>query len=164
VTLDDSEHVVGADLVISAVGQTPDLGLLGGHTLALNEDGTIKVEARTLETSEQGVFAGGDCVTGPATVVEAVAAGRRAALAIDRHFGGASWLSDPVALTIPYKAVDVDVFKARERQAMPVLPVKERAGSFAEVERGFDAQAAGLEVVRCFQCGMFPKVVVDEVA
>lgn len=158
VTLEDSQHIVGADLVISAVGQTPDLGFLGTESLALNEDGTIRVDARTLQTSEVGVFAGGDVVTGPATVVEAVAAGRRAALAIDRHLGGSSRLDDGVGLTIPYEAVDNQRFKPRERQEMQVLPVEERAGCFAEVERGFDARAAGLEVVRCFQCGMFPKV------
>ena len=126
--------------------------------MALNEDGTIRVDARTLQTSQVGMFAGGDVVTGPATVVEAVAAGRRAALAIDRHLGGSSRLDDGVGLTIPHEAVDTQRFKPRERQEMQVLPVEERAGCFAEVERGFDARAAGLEVVRCFQCGMFPKM------
>lgn len=152
-----SEFVVDADLIIAAVGQTPDLSFLAWESPALNQNGTLKVDPVTLATSLSGVFAGGDVVTGPATVVEAMAAGRQAALAIDRHLQGASLKEWPLPTPIPLDAVDVDSFKRRAREVVCSLPVAERVGSFAEVECGFDAAAVQREVVRCFQCGLFPK-------
>ena len=152
-----SEFMVDADLVITAVGQTPDLSFLSWESPALNHNGTLKVDPVTLATSLSGVFAGGDVVTGPATVVEAMAAGRRAALAIDRHLQGASLKGWPLPTPMPLDAVDVGTFKLRTREVASSRPVAERAGSFAEVECGFDAAAAQREVGRCFQCGLFPK-------
>jgi NADPH-dependent glutamate synthase beta subunit-like oxidoreductase len=152
-----SEFVLEADLIIAAVGQTPDLSFLGWESPELNPNGTLKVDPVTYATSLAGVFAGGDVVTGPSTVVEALAAGRRAALSIDRYLHGASLEEWPVPTTIPYEAVDADMFKPHAREEMPSLPAAERAGSFKEVELGFDVSAAQREVVRCFQCGLFPK-------
>lgn len=152
-----SEFVVDADLVIAAVGQTVDASFLAGESAERNPNGTLKVDPVTLATSTPGLFAGGDVVTGPATVVEAMAAGRRAALAIDCYLNGRTMADVPVPTPIPYEAIDVDFFKARPRQEVPSLPVAERTGSFAEVELGFGAAEAQGEVVRCFQCGMFPK-------
>jgi NADPH-dependent glutamate synthase beta subunit-like oxidoreductase/2,4-dienoyl-CoA reductase-like NADH-dependent reductase (Old Yellow Enzyme family) len=152
-----SEFVVDADLVIAAVGQTPDVSFLTWESPALNQNGTLKVDPVTLATSLGGVFAGGDVVTGPATVVEAVAAGRQAALAIDRHLQGAGLKEWPLPTPIPLDVVDVDSFKRRAREVVSSRPVAERVGSFAEVECGFDAAEAQREVVRCFQCGLFPK-------
>jgi NADPH-dependent glutamate synthase beta subunit-like oxidoreductase/2,4-dienoyl-CoA reductase-like NADH-dependent reductase (Old Yellow Enzyme family) len=152
-----SEFVLDADLVITAVGQTPDLSFLAEESPALDPKGTLKVDPVTLATSLEGVFAGGDVVSGPATVVEALAAGRRAALSIDRYLHGAVLEEGPAHTSIPYEAVDADMFRPHPREDMPCLPGAERAGSFREVELGFDASAAQREVGRCLQCGMFPK-------
>jgi NADPH-dependent glutamate synthase beta subunit-like oxidoreductase len=71
-------------MVIFAIGEAPDLEFLP-EEIELNDDGTISVNQITMETSMQGVFAGGDAVTGPATVIEAICAGKRAAESIDDY-------------------------------------------------------------------------------
>jgi len=82
-----SEYHIAADLVITAVGLLPDTGSLGSE-LELNADGTIVVNPVTLQTSLPYVFAGGDVVTGPSMIVNAVGQGRKAAFFIDRFLGG----------------------------------------------------------------------------
>ena len=74
-----SEFVVAADMVIAAIGEVPDLAFLGTSGVAV-EKGTITVDPRTMATNVKGIFAGGDAVSGPATVIEAIAAGTKAAL------------------------------------------------------------------------------------
>jgi NADPH-dependent glutamate synthase beta subunit-like oxidoreductase len=81
VPVEGSEHVRETDMVILAVGEVPDLEFLP-KSVELNEDGTVWVDPITMETSLQGVFAGGDVVTGPATVIQAILAGKRAAESI----------------------------------------------------------------------------------
>jgi formate dehydrogenase beta subunit len=71
-------------MVILAVGEAPDLEFLP-REIELNEDGTVWVNPLTMETSVEGIFAGGDAVTGPATVIEAVCAGKRAAKTIGSY-------------------------------------------------------------------------------
>ncbi|MBS7633296.1 FAD-dependent oxidoreductase [Candidatus Bathyarchaeota archaeon] len=84
IPIEGSEFAVETDMVIFATGETPDLGFLPSQ-VELNEDGTIWVNPLTMETSLQGVFAGGDVVTGPATVIEAIRAGKCAARSIDSY-------------------------------------------------------------------------------
>ncbi|MDH7563737.1 MAG: FAD-dependent oxidoreductase [Candidatus Bathyarchaeota archaeon] len=84
VPIEGSEFTVETDMVIFATGETPDLGFLPSQ-VELNEDGTVWVNPLTMETSLQGVFAGGDAVTGPATVIEAIRAGKCAARSIGKY-------------------------------------------------------------------------------
>jgi NADPH-dependent glutamate synthase beta subunit-like oxidoreductase len=72
------------DMVVLAVGESPDLGFLP-QDIELNEDGTLWVNPITLETSMPGVFGGGDAVSGPASVIEAIRDGKRAAEAIENY-------------------------------------------------------------------------------
>jgi glutamate synthase (NADPH/NADH) small chain len=84
VPIENSEFLLEADLVIEAIGQGPNKILLNSiPDLELNSRGYIKVDPETMQTSIPGVYAGGDIVTGAATVIEAMGAGKRAALAID---------------------------------------------------------------------------------
>ena len=85
--VEGSEFTIEADTALLAIGQEVDQYGLEG-SLDLSGWGTIKANQRTLATSRDGIFAGGDCETGPATVVEAIAAGRRAAVAIDAYVNG----------------------------------------------------------------------------
>jgi len=86
VPVENSEFLLDADLVIEAIGQGPNKVLLNAISdLELNSRGYIKVDPETMQTNIPGVYAGGDIVTGAATVIEAMGAGKRAALAID-HF------------------------------------------------------------------------------
>jgi NADPH-dependent glutamate synthase beta subunit-like oxidoreductase len=152
-----SEFVIDVDTVIAAVGEAPDLAFLDAAKFALNGNKTLKAASPAFVTNVKGVFAGGDAVTGPATVIEAIAAGKKAALAIDKYLRGESLdYQEPVPSIIGIEDVDLERFKKRERQEMPLSPAAERAKSFGEVELGFSERTALFEADRCFQCGLFP--------
>jgi NADPH-dependent glutamate synthase beta subunit-like oxidoreductase len=158
IQLAGSEFVVDADMVISAVGQIPDLSFLNMARLEAASGGTLRVDRQTLATRVDGIFAGGDAVSGPSTAIEAIAAGKRGAMSIDRYLrrqrpdGQA-----PPPYTIALEDVDTGQFKKRKRQKMPVLPPKRRIGGSKEVEIGFSELAAHGEADRCLQCGLFPR-------
>ncbi|MBU2560320.1 FAD-dependent oxidoreductase, partial [archaeon] len=84
VRIEGSEFTIDVDNVIAAIGQVPDTTYLKDQ-VETTAFGTLKVDSETLETTSVGIFAGGDCVTGPSSVVEAIAAGKRAAIAIDDY-------------------------------------------------------------------------------
>jgi len=158
VPIKGSEFIIDADTVISAIGEVPDLSFLDTARFHMTATKTIKVNPHTLATNISGVFAGGDAATGPATVIEAIAAGRKAAIAIDKYLRGQSLeYEEPVLNTVDIQDVDTAKFKKRKRQKMPAVPPKKRIQSFKEVELGFSEQAALSEAERCFQCGLFPK-------
>ena len=109
-------------------------------------------------TGTDGVFAGGDVVSGPATVIEAIAAGRKAAISIDKYLRRDNLdFEELVPQTIGIEDVDIERFNKRERQKMATLPQKERIQCFKEVELGLTELEALSEADRCFLCGMFPK-------
>ena len=87
VPVEGSEFMIESDMVILAIGEMPDLTFLPKE-IEITEAGTIAVDPFTMETSMPGVFAGGDVVSGPATVVEAIVAGKRAASSIERYLKG----------------------------------------------------------------------------
>jgi formate dehydrogenase major subunit len=110
-----------------------------------------------MATNIDGVFAGGDVVSGPATVIEAIAAGRKAAIAIEGYLRGENLDYERVVPdAIKMDEVDTAMFKKRKRRKMSELPPKKRVKGFAEVEQGFTELEALAEADRCFQCGMFP--------
>lgn len=145
-----------ADAVIMAIGQAPDLPFLEKSQVERTRGGGIKVDPATLETSLKGVFAGGDLVSGPASVVEAIAAGRKAAASIDKCMGGAGDIAEVLAekgKPKPWMGREED-FAFRAKSAMPCLAPQERVKSFAEVELGFDDKLALAEAQRCLKCGL----------
>ena len=157
IRIEGSEFVIDADMVISAIGEVPDLSFLDTRKFAVTRNNTIKVNPHTMATNADGVFAGGDVVSGPATVIEAIAAGRKAAIAIDRYLRGESLDYElPAPDTIRMDDMDKAMFKKRKRQRMSELPPKRRVKGFGEVEQGFTELEALAEADRCFQCGMFP--------
>ncbi|MBI2859592.1 MAG: FAD-dependent oxidoreductase, partial [Chloroflexi bacterium] len=155
----DSEFEVGADMVIAAIGQSVDnIGLS-----ALFAGGRILVDPETLETGRRGVFAGGDAVTGPRTAIEAIAAGKRAAVSIDRYLRSAGLPEGraPSRPDAPPAGVPSQVERSNlkpyldiptPRTPMPELPVPARISSFEEVELGFSEEAARAEARRCLGC------------
>ncbi|MBP7674824.1 MAG: putative selenate reductase subunit YgfK [Thermoanaerobaculia bacterium] len=151
VPVDGSEVVLPADTIVTAIGQETALEFLGGAAVDAKRDGTLDARAATGETSRPGIFAGGDVVRGPASIIKAVADGRAAAEEIARRHG-----VRPVAE--PHLPKDASVAamlakKARLAAAEPVpeLPVVERGG-FAEVLQPLDADAARREAARCLDC------------
>jgi hypothetical protein len=118
--------------------------------------GTIKVNSETLATGIDGVFAGGDVATGPASVIKAIAAGRKAATSIDRYLGGSGDITE--MLVAPSKASPSfgkeDGFADKPRVRMPHVPVEQRINNFSEVELGFVKGKAGEEAARCLRCDL----------
>lgn len=156
-TVAGSEFILDTDLVIAAIGQSSDLSILEGTDVQVTQKTTIVADPHSMATRVKGIFAGGDAVSGPATVIEAMAAGRKAALAIDAYLSGKALEIMPDPQIIDYEQVDVDMFKKTTRQEMPLRSVGDRLQGFSEVDLGFDELAALRESDRCFQCGMFPQ-------
>jgi heterodisulfide reductase subunit A len=146
-----TEEILPVDTVIAAVGQVPDLAGAGG--LAARRGGTLEADATTLVTPERGVFAAGDAVSGPDTVVGAIAAGRRAAESVLRFLRGQDLAAGREAERRPVpETPDARHMHPGKRPAMPEIPVPERLGNFREIELGLDEAAATAEAARCLSC------------
>jgi heterodisulfide reductase subunit A2 len=148
-----SEFVMGVDNVIIAIGQQVDKGTLLKEA-ALTKWGTVVADPVTLETNIEGVFAGGDVVAGPADVVGAVAAGKEAAISIDRYLQGTDLKEGRPKVREKVKDVSKEGVAKRARARMPMLETAKRSGSFAEVDLGFDEKTAVEEANRCLNCAV----------
>lgn len=143
--------VLHVDNVFAAIGQSPDGSFADGlPELALTKSGIVLSDPATGETNIDGLYAGGDCSTGPWTVVGAIGAGRNAAKAIDRRLGG-TWHQNADA-PVERKLIGEVIEDPMPRAVMPELPAYERAQCFSEVELGFALDDAIREATRCFQC------------
>ncbi len=142
-----SEHWLSFNNVVAAVGETPDIP--EGMRSLVGEDGRIWVHDKTFMTKAERVFAGGDAVTGPRTVVEAVAAGKKAAVAIDRFLmnRGKIELARDQGYLKPYWQ-----FNGGGRAFPEVLRVDERLQGFSEVISVLGEEAAKEEAKRCMRC------------
>jgi NADPH-dependent glutamate synthase beta subunit-like oxidoreductase/Pyruvate/2-oxoacid:ferredoxin oxidoreductase delta subunit len=153
----DTEFVIEADHVVVAVGQSPNAAQLGFEGLKIDQrTGIIKVDPLTMETSIPGIFAGGDCVTGPNNVVDAMAAGLRAAESICRYIQGRDLvvrrnIEPPQTADVDLDMVEIRPFK---RAVMPVLPLQKRKNSFEETTTGLSTVVASKEAQRCLNCGL----------
>jgi formate dehydrogenase beta subunit len=149
-----SEFTLEFDNIIAAIGQRPDT--VTGFKIDVNPNGTIKVTQSGLATNRQGVFAGGDVVSGPASVIEAIADGRRAASSIDQYLGGEGTIDEvlaiPWGLMSPGGVGEVEGFKNRIQGDM--LLAKERIKSFTQVEASLTKEQAIENAKRCFWCDM----------
>ncbi|MCP4118404.1 MAG: FAD-dependent oxidoreductase [Desulfobacteraceae bacterium] len=175
VPVENSEFTVDCDMIVPAIGQGLDLGGMD-EAFELNAWGTLKVDYQTMETSIPGVFAGGDAVTGPATVIEAVAAGHRVVAAM------AQYLTNRCGDTIPHGDTSIEVSPIDTTEVSPIITsrngdisvqygdtfikvspnVREkplfldagtRKKSFDEVDKGLSEEGAKKEAERCINCG-----------
>jgi NADH-quinone oxidoreductase subunit F len=153
-----SEFAAEADTVIAAVGQAPDLSFLPPDSaLERTRWETLVVNTNSLATNVPGVFAGGDFVTGPGMVVEAIAAGRRGALAIDKFLRGDASRVEiydrKIKLAAEGRAQELDeTWEEKPRTKVTTLPLPERRTSFTEIEIGFSEDIAQREAKRCLRC------------
>jgi NADH-quinone oxidoreductase subunit F len=149
----DAFFTLEADLLIAAVGQSLAAGeIINGVGLKLNERGFIGVNPVTGQTSEPWVFAGGDAVAGPSSVIEAVQGGEKAAVGIDLLLSGenrAFWRVDKPADT--FFDPDADPMDT-PRGAPKLIPVGKRKGNFEEVETTWSRSVALCEAKRCLRC------------
>ena len=152
-----SEFVLPCDTVIATIGQSPDVGALGERMgLETTKWGTLAADPLTLETGLPGVFAGGDCVTGPDVVIHAELAGKKAATSIDRWLNHQD-LRAGRELEGPYRTeyvVDTTGVLMQQQVPVPSLDPATRGRTFAEVHVGYTADEAIAEAKRCLACGI----------
>jgi heterodisulfide reductase subunit A len=153
-----SEFQMDVDLVVLAIGQVPDLNLLGDdRNIAITRDHRIQVDGSTFATRRDGVFAVGDAVTTDhMSAIEAIGMGKKAAAAIDAYLQGMPseqlmGVSDDAA--IAKRELTPEEKYPIPRTPMPVIPVDQRLTDFSEVELGFDPSQAMAEAQRCLVCG-----------
>ena len=156
VPVQGSEFVISADVIVPAIGQEPDLSFLSEESgVKVSKWNFIEVDPDTLQTSRRGVFAGGDAITGPASVIEAIATGQKAAVVIDNYLKREDLT---VGQKNPRPRMLVDMIEMTEemegyvRPEMPTLPIDNRKTSFEEAETGYDEKVAMCEATRCLRC------------
>ena len=150
-----SEFSMIFDTIIAAIGQHPEIPRQ--FDLAIDKGNVIHADSDNLATSKEGVFAGGDVISGPASVIEAIAAGRRAASSIDKFLGGDGNIEEILLerpAPQPYTGKRDKGFADLKRAEMPTIPLSERHDGFSEVELGFNEDQAINETKRCLQCDL----------
>jgi NADH-quinone oxidoreductase subunit F len=154
-----SKFEMEADLVIPTIGQFPDMGFAQGfHGLQTTARGTIQADPHTLATTVEGIFAGGDMVSGPATVIQAITAGKKAAVSIDAFVRG---VERPKERSAPLRRATVErtevperLMEQLKRPKIPTLPMQERKTTFEQVEIGLTEKMARDEGRRCLRCDL----------
>ncbi len=148
-----SEFTLPVDMVIAAIGQSPDISFLSEESgIKFTKWGTIEVDAVNFTTGRSGVFAGGDFMTGPRNAIEVIGDGRKAARAIDKHLSGDKesgynyFFKDkgPTRNDLGYESIP--------RQEQNAVPMGSRWDIDKEVELGFSKENASKEADRCLLC------------
>ncbi|MBN2137470.1 MAG: FAD-dependent oxidoreductase [Sedimentisphaerales bacterium] len=156
-TVPGTEEILKADELIVAIGQKPDLGLLGQcGKIKLTRRGTVEVDEETGMTSWEGVFVGGDVIRGAASVVQATADGQLAAKAIEAYIKGEKF--QPKQYDQPVVEITAEELKERKekiihRHKMPTIAL-DRRKTFEEVDLGFTEETARAEAQRCLFCAV----------
>lgn len=157
VPVEGSDHLIEADVVISAIGQRVDGDCLAELTeLEWTRRETIHVNTATMETNIPGIFAAGDAVTGPATVIEAIGGGKKAAVAIDRFLNG---IPQPTMPPVPKRRMRAAMLEVPastkmviKRPEMPMLNIDRRRTTFQQAELGYSENMVREESRRCLRC------------
>ena len=155
VPLGSESYLLNVEMLIPAIGQTPDIRCLASDELKTGRGDTLTVD-EAMMTSRPGVFAAGDAISGPATIVEAVAHGNLVAVAVD------TWIRTGQTIKPQFitprvdveQTVSMEAYASARRPATRKLPVAEREGNFREVELALDETAAREEARRCLRCDL----------
>lgn len=152
-----SEFTLELDMVVPAIGQAPDLSFLGaGHRFAITREGTFNVDRVSYMTNRPGVFAAGDAITQPVSVIDAIGSAKQAAAGIDAYLRGIEPTEVPVSareMPIARRDLAPEEMIPQPRYRSATIPMAQRMHSHAEVELGYDAQTAVAEARRCLMCG-----------
>lgn len=164
IPVEGSEFEIPCDAMVAAIAQAPEISFLDpDHGLAVTRAGTFKVDPQTLATNLPGVFAGGDAAAGPGALIEAISAGRRGALSIDRYLRGVPLLTPRELLPLPTTEVSHEEIReriahgqidTRPRTTAPKASVQDRLHDFREVEGCLSEEEALAEAGRCLSCGL----------
>ncbi len=155
VQIKDSEFLIEADTIIVAIGQKVDAQpVLDGGLDKFNRWGNLDATPM-MSLGIPGVFGGGDATRGPATAIEAIADGNRAAIAITNYLEDKNeFLAPYVMEQTPLEAIELKGYKTAARAKMPMIDMERRLGTFDEVETGYDAETAKQEALRCVDCSI----------
>ncbi len=150
-----SNFVIEVDVLVPAIGQDTDLSWSDGSGIDIN-GGTTLVVSDALATTRPGIFAAGDAVSGPATVIQAVAQGNQVAREVDHYLRTGEVKKIPVVAgyEVMEQQFNLDDYANAHRPEMPKLLIAERRGNFNEVELGMDEVAIGEECKRCLRCDL----------
>ncbi len=157
IPIEGSEFSIELDTLIPAIGERPDTSFVSDKdNLSISKWNTILVNKETLLTDRMGIFAGGDVVTGPRTVVEAISAGKTAAESIEKYLEGKSLtkeykLTRPSLYVEPVELSEEEIEEAK-RPELPKLSLKQRQKNFKEVELTLTEEMAVKEARRCLRC------------
>jgi NADPH-dependent glutamate synthase beta subunit-like oxidoreductase/NAD-dependent dihydropyrimidine dehydrogenase PreA subunit len=157
VPLAGSEFTLEVDMVVPAIGQSPDLTFLGGgHRFAITREGTFNIDRVSYMTNRPGVFAAGDAITQPVSVIDAIGSAKQAAAGIDAYLRGVE--AEEVSVSaretpIARRELAPEELRSMPRHPSPTIPMARRMHSYAEVELGYDAETAMAEAQRCLMCG-----------
>jgi len=149
-----SEFTIEVDNAISALGQEADWSCLTDEcACTLSDWGTMNVDPLTLQSDDPDIFAGGDAVRGPQSIIEAIADGKQAAISIDFFIKGRDLKLGREAqlktITNPQK----EVYNKIDPVQMPLLDARERVNNFDEVQQGLTEEMVIQEAKRCINCG-----------
>ena len=160
---EDVTQMVEADTIIISIGQAPDISFLSRDSqLERALWGSLVVDENSLATNIPSVFAGGDFTTGPGIVINAIALGRRAALAIDKYLKGEKGRVEIVDEKTAMRediglALDEETTEEQPRIKTQLEKPEERVRDFREVEKGFAQEEAHREAIRCLRCDLEEK-------
>jgi NADH-quinone oxidoreductase subunit F len=161
VPINGTEHIIELDTLVVAIGEDSGIDAIEPARLSQIETtraNTVKVDPATLLTNHPGVFAAGDVVTGPNTVVDAIAAGKKAAVMIDRFVRNVELVqsAEPCLPKVYIEPVTVDAGEVQsiDRVETPRAPAEWRKRNFAEVEVSLSIDEATQEACRCLRCDL----------
>jgi len=157
VPVEGSDYIMEADVIIAAIGQQVDTSCMSSlANLKWTRRHTIDVNMVSMETSEPGIFAAGDAVTGPATVIEAIGGGKRAAMAIHRWLSG---IPQPKMPPVPVRRGRIDCLEVPattkmilKKPEMGFLNIDRRRTTFQQAELGYTENEVREEARRCLRC------------
>ena len=159
VKIEGSEFLIQTDTLIPAVSQSPDKKLADQIGLKTTRWETIETDEVTMATEQEGIFAGGDVVLGPSSVIEAIAHGKRAAAAINNYLSGrpiGEGIKKPEERENPLSKEDIEKLKEKTSISHRIHPqelsVEDRIKTFNEVERLYTEEEAIAEASRCLNC------------
>ena len=152
-----SEFRSDFDTVIVAIGQTTEVPPRFG--LRIGRNGEIEIDPESMVTSRSGIYAGGDITIRGGSIIEALAAGKRAASSIDKYLGGTGDIRSGKRNEVILRAkTDEEIGESLSKEkkfALPSLPVQSRTRSFAEVELSLAEEMAVKQAHRCWRCACY---------
>ncbi len=156
-----SEFIIETDILIPAIGQKVNLSFLSENDgIKLTKWNTIDADEGTFTTSQEGVFASGDCVTGPDVLVKATGTGKRAAEMIDLFLAGGKVEASVdenfrmlfSTMKVYNKKEQLGIIGGTKKAELPMLDPEARKRTFDEVEAGYRINEASGEAGRCLRC------------